>query len=167
MVRKSSTTFTIKIATKSKNKVVESRTVLSRKCYAIVTKINDEFRAIINVDKNNSPRFEGDEFSNSQLVLPFTENSFDLKNKTHVFSKHKDKNGRYFCVIRKELDCKLNPGCSDQYSALKDKLLIAGRIIRINGKMYFEYETIIKYNYLYDYKINSIKINEDKPLFIK
>ena len=61
----------------------------------------------------------------------------------------------------------MHPGSPDRYDALKENLLIAGHIIRKNGKMYFNYENLVKYHYLSKYYVNDVDINDDIPLFNK
>lgn len=161
-------TFTVNVVSKPKiknnNKCSNKR---SRKCYAIVIKVDNEFKAVVNIDGNYDSIIEGDQFSNSRLTLPFTEESLDLKDKTHVFLKKVDKLGKHTVIIRTEKQCHWFPGLPTQYDAIKENLLIAGHIVSKNGKMYFDYEDLVKYHYLAESKICDIKIDEDKPLFNK
>lgn len=169
MVKISTPAFTINIASKPKikNKTNTSFNKCSRKCYAVVIKVNNEFKAVVNVDGNYNAIIEGDQLSNSILTLPFTEASLDLKDKTHVFLKNKDKFGKHTIVIRTKEQCHCYPGLSTQYDAVKENLLIAGHIISKNGKMYFDYEDLVKYNYLSEFKLCDVKIDDNKPLFSK
>lgn len=167
MVKVFNPTFTINIASKSKRKITKSINSISRKCYAVVVKDNNEYKAVVNIDEKYIPIVEGDEFSNSKLILPFTEESLDLKDKTHVFLKNKDKLGKNVVVIRNERDCHFSPGLPTQYDAVKENILIAGHIVRKNGKMYFNYEDLVKYYYLSEFKLCDVKIDNDKPLFSK
>ncbi len=158
--------FTIKIANKHKNKLKTDTNKISRKCLAIVVKIDNEFKAIINYEKNHICIKEGDTLSNEQIILPFTEQSFNLKNKIHVWLKEKDKYGYKVRVTRTEHIARLSPGTSTQYDVFKENMLILGYIIRKDGKMYFEYKELVSNNYLSNY-IHDIKIDNSKPLFNK
>ena len=162
-------TFTINVASKPKVKKNNdiSSNKCSRKCYAVVVKIDNEFKAVVNIDGNYNSVIEGDQFSNSRLTLPFTEESLDLRDKTHVFLKNVDKSGRKPIVIRTEEHFHYLPVLSTQYDAVKENLLIAGHIIRKNGKMYFDYENLVKYHYLAKFKLCDVKIDNNKPLFSK
>lgn len=162
-------TFTINVASKPKVKKNNdiSSNKCSRKCYAVVVKIDNEFKAVVNINGNYDSVIKGDQFSNSRLILPFTEESLDLKDKTHVFLKNVDKSGRKPIVIRTEEHCYYHPGLPTQYDAVKENLLIAGHIIRKNGKMYFDYENLVKYHYLAKFKLCDIKVDDNKPLFSK
>lgn len=162
-------TFTINVASKPKVKKNNdiSSNKCSRKCYAVVVKIDNEFKAVVNIDGNYDSVIEGDQFSNSRLILPFTEESLDLRDKTHVFLKNVDKSGRRPVVIRTEAHCHYHPGLPTQYDAVKENLLIAGHIIRKNGKMYFDYENLVKYHYLAKFKLCDVKVDNNKPLFSK
>lgn len=168
MVKVFNPIFTIKIASKPKVKNSNiSFNKCSRKCYAVVVKIDNEFKAVVNIDGNYDSVIEGDQFSNSRLTLPFTEESLDLKDKTYIFLKTLDKSGKKPTVIRTKEQCHRQPGLPTQYDAVKENLLIAGHIVRKNGKMYFDYEDLVKYHYLAEFKLCDVKIDNNKPLFSK
>ena len=169
MVKVFMPTFTINVVSKPKikNNNDISSNKCSRKCYAVVVKIDNEFKAVVNIDGNYDSVIEGDQFSNSKLTLPFTEESLELKGKTHVFLKDVDETGKQPVVIRTESQCHLHPGLPTQYDAVKENLLIAGHIIRKNGKMYFDYEDLVKYHYLAKFKLCDAKVDDNKSLFSK
>ena len=160
-------TLTIKLASKSKREPKPTGSNISRKCYAVVKEIDGEFKAVINIDKKHIRLKKGDELSNEQLVLPFTEKSLDLKDKTYVFLKNKDKYGHYVCIIRDAINAELHPGLPIQYNAVHENLLLAGHIIRKNDKMYFEYEDLVAHHYLAESHICDVKVDNNKPLFNK
>lgn len=160
-------TFTIKPASKSKRESKPTGSNISRKCYAVVKEIDGEFKAVININKQYVRLKEGDELSNEQLILPFTERSLDLKGKIYVFLKEKDKYGHYVCIIRDIMTANLIPGLPIQYNTVHENLLLAGHIIRKNGKMYFEYEDLVAHHYLSESRICDVKVDDTKPLFNK
>lgn len=164
-------TFTIKPASKrgrlSKRESKPTGSNISRKCYAVVKEIDGEFKAVINIDKQYIRLKKGDELSNEQLILPFTERSLDLKGKIYIFLKEKDKYGHYICIIRNTINAELHPGLPIQYNAVHENLLLAGHIIRKNGKMYFEYEDLVAHHYLAESHICDVKVDNNKPLFNK
>lgn len=160
-------TLTIKPASKSKRKSKPTGSNISRKCYAVVKEIDGEFKAVINIDKKHIRLKKGDELSNEQLILPFTESSLDLKGKIYVFLKEKDKYGHYVCIIRNAINAELHPGLPIQYNAVHENLLLAGHIIRKNDKMYFEYEDLVAHHYLAESHICDVKVDNNKPLFNK
>lgn len=147
-------TFTIKPAFKPKHES-KSTNNISRKCYAVVKEIDGELKAVINTDNND------------QLILPFTEKSLELKGKEYVFLKEKDKYNHYVCIIRDNITANMSPGVSSQYNTIHENLLLAGHIIRKDGKMYFNYEDLVKHHYLSESFINEVRIDDDKPLFNK
>lgn len=159
--------FTINIANKPKKESKFSGSKISRKCYAIVALIDGEYKAIINYEKKSIYIHEGGELSNEQLVLPFTEKSLSLQDKAYVWLKEKDKYGNHVCIIRDYMTAHLHPSVDTQYDAVKENLLLAGHIIRKDGKMYFEYEDLVKYNYLSESTICTVTIDNTKPLFNK
>ena len=167
MVKVFNPAFTINIASKPKQKVKSFDNSISRKCYAVVKEIDGEFKAVINIDKKYIHLKEGDELSNEQLILPFTKRSLDLKDKIYVFLKEKDKYGHYICIIRNIMTANLSPGLPTQYNTVHENLLLAGYIIRKDGKMYFEYEDLVKHHYLSKSSLCEVKIDTTKPLFNK
>ena len=167
MIKVNMPIFTIKVASKSKRESKSTGSNISRKCYAVVKEIDGEFKAVININKEYVRLKEGDELSNEQLVLPFTEKSLDLKHKTYVFLKNKDKYGHYVCIIRDRNTAHFFAGIPTQYNTIHDNLLIAGHIIRKNGKMYFEYEDLVAHHYLAESHICDVKVDNNKPLFNK
>lgn len=158
---------TINLASKPKRESKPTGSNISRKCYAVVKEIDGEFKAVININKQHIRLKEGDELSSEQLILPFTEKSLDLKGKTYVFLKEKDKYGHYVCVIRDTMNAELHPGLPIQYNTVHENLLLAGHIIRKNGIMYFEYEDLVAYHYLSESRICDVRVDNDKPLFNK
>lgn len=167
MVKVFNPVFTINIASKPKREFKLTGSNISRKCYAVVKEIDGEFKAVININKQHICLKEGDELSNEQLILPFTEHSLDLKGKIYVFLKEKDKYGHYVCVIRDTMTANLYPGLPTQYNVVHENLLLAGHIIRKDGKMYFEYEDLVAHHYLSESRICDIEVDNTKPLFNK
>ena len=167
MVKVFNPVFTINIASKLKRESKLTGSNISRKCYAVVKEIEGEFKAVVNINKQYIRLKEGDELSNEQLILPFTERSLDLKGKIYVFLKEKDKYGHYVCIIRNTRTANLSPGLPTQYNTVHENLLLAGHIIRKNGKMYFEYEDFVAHHYLSESRICDVKVDNTKPLFNK
>lgn len=159
--------FTINIASKPKQ---ESRgvPVISRKVLAIVAKIDNEYKAIINHEQKEVFYKEGDTTSTDKLILPFTEQSLSPKDKTYVWTKFKDKTtNKQICIIRDIITANLHPGTIDQYDTVIENLLIAGFIVRKDGKMLFKYTDLIAFHYANEGKINIVQIDETKPIFNK
>lgn len=167
MVKVFNPVFTINIASKPKRESKLTDNNISRKCYAVVKEIDGEFKAVVNINKQHIRLKEGDELSNEQLILPFTERSLDSKGKIYVFLKEKDKYGHYICIIRDKMTANLSPGLPTQYNTIHENLLLAGHIIRKNGKMYFEYEDLVAHHYLSESCIYDAKVDNTKPLFNK
>lgn len=167
MVKVFNPIFTINLANKPKKKHKPTGNNISRKCYAVVAIIDGEYKAIVNYKKESICICENEDLSNEQLVLPFTEESLSLKDKPYVWAKQKDKYGHNVCIIRDYMTAHLHPGVDGIYDAVRENLLIAGHIVRKNGKMYFEYEDLIAYHYLSEARITDVKIDDNKPLFNK
>lgn len=161
--------FNIVIASKPKRNINPKTKTnkTSRRCLAIVAKINNEFKAIVNYDKDVVDVTDSFTLKNEVLVLPFTERSLSLKDKERVWLKEKDKLGHSVCIIRDCTKTNVNPGIKDQYDVFKEDILIVGRIVKENGIMYFDYEDLISYNYKSENKLINVKIDDSKPLFSK
>lgn len=130
--------FGIKIAKTYKVKKTNSITVVSKKISAVVILENGTYKARI----TTSP-VEG--CPTEYRVLPFTPNSLTLKGKTYVFTKNKDKYGKYVCVIRDANKANFSPGIDEQYDIFKPGVVISGRIIKKDGVLYFDYIDLIAY----------------------
>uniref|UniRef100_A0AAU8MKJ4 Uncharacterized protein n=1 Tax=Geladintestivirus 2 TaxID=3233134 RepID=A0AAU8MKJ4_9CAUD len=149
--------FTIKISSPVKNRRhSNTKNIISRKCYAIVIKDKEEWKAKIplynNIDENDA------------IIIPFTEESLSLKNKQYIFLHGKDNNNKDICIIRDSFKAYTQPGCKAQYKVFKEGMLISGYIVMINNIKYFEYETLIAFTEK-GFHINEVDIDADKPLF--
>ena len=80
------------------------------------------------------------------LILPFTEDSYDLKGMTSVFERTPDKNGRYTRYIRNETDAKFHPGSPERYVPFCKNWVCSGYIVRCNGKLMFDFNECIAPN---------------------
>ena len=133
------TTFTINLAKrKPKVKTINKK---SKRMFAVVIKDNDgilKARIQINTEDEDI-RYD---------VLPFTDMSFDLKNKTHVFLKNRDKYGKRVCIIRNKSKTFLYSGQHPEFKVLDEGLLISGNIITIDNKRYFDYNKLVAFHEL-------------------
>lgn len=143
MVKMFNPVFTINVASKVKVKreSSSSSTKLGKFCLAVVFKDEDKLKARL----ITSPVEDNDWFTEFH-VIDFTEESFNLRGKTHVFLKERDKYGHRVCVIRNGYKkVYLSPGLDTQYDTLYEGLLVKGHIIKKNGKHYFNYEQLVAY----------------------
>lgn len=152
--------FTIKIATPTRVIKTNKVSKVSRKCYAVVIEDNGEMKARV----TSSPVKESDSVPSEFLMLPFTENSLNLKGKLYVFTYNKDKYNHNVCIIRDTLKAMFHYGNQNMYRALRPGLLIAGHVVKQQNKHYFDYEQLIAFSE-FGRHINDVKINEDTPLF--
>ena len=77
------------------------------------------------------------------LVLEFTEESYDLKGVTSVFSREPDKRGKYTRYIRTETNARMMPGSPERYVPFCNNWVCSGYIIRRKGKMMFDFNECI------------------------
>lgn len=130
--------------------------IISRVCRAIVIKDDDGFKAKINLDKDKNSDI---------LLVPFTAESYNIKNKEIIFSKERIDDGRYRCIIRDKLKANIYND-TEHYIPFRENIVITGDILRIDGKMYFRYKQFISFSpFVEDY--NPCLTREDMPLFKK
>ena len=148
--------FTINLAKgfKKKPKVSKPNRV-SRLCIGTTIKEGDEYK--IRISLRNDPEYP------DFLVIPFTKESLELKGKVIVYSHEKDKYGHHIAYYRDPSMCKLFPGFPTQYTAVIERLVCSGYVVRKDGKLMFDLkETHGIGNYVHDLPT---RIDDTKPLF--
>lgn len=142
-----------KIKDLKKNEVFRK---VSRKCLAQVTKIGKHWYA--NVLKN-------DETSNDFVIsLRLTDKSLSLRDKQFIFTTYKDEHGHQMCFIRTALEAMISPKGIIPYQAVKEGIVVAGYIVRDQGKLYFEYTEFVSFTNNPEVYLVKVRINKDKPL---
>ena len=148
--------FTINIA-KGKPKVNhEDKPVrVSRLCLGVCVKEDGMFKIHIKTSREHNADI---------LSIPFTEESFNLKGRTTVFSVKKDRRKRYIRYLRDKMRSIIFPGFPKQYCTVSEKEVCSGYIVRVKGKLYFELNDVHgKGENLIDLPS---RLNERKPLFL-
>ena len=77
------------------------------------------------------------------LILDFTERSYDLTDKTNVFSRTVDSKGRRIRFIRNPMNAKFMPGLPEQYIPFAPNWIVRGYIVRDNGIMKFDFKSLV------------------------
>lgn len=80
------------------------------------------------------------------LVLDFTEESYNIKGLTSIFSRKPDKKGKYTKYIRNETNAKFHPGSTEKYVPFCNNWVCSGYIVKYNGKLMFEFNECIAPN---------------------
>lgn len=95
----------------------------------------------------------------SDRVLEFTPKSYDLKDKTYVFQKKPNKDGKYVCRVRSENSAKYAPGNPDVYTPFCQNWVYKGYVCTINDKTMFDVTDIVCVNghELDEHTINNYK----------
>lgn len=148
--------FTINIAKGFKKKPKTSKpNRISRLCIGTTIKEGDEYK--IKISLRNDPEYP------DFLVVPFTKESLELKGKVIVYSHEKDKYGHHIAYHRDPSMCKLFPGLPTQYTAVIERLVCSGYVVRKDGKLMFDLkETHGVGDYVHDLPN---RIDNTKPLF--
>ena len=81
----------------------------------------------------------------ANLVVPFTEESFDLKGRTNIFSREKGERG-YDRIIRGEDYSKFFPGDATRYIPFAPNWIVNGYLVKIEGKLYFDFHDLVTLN---------------------
>lgn len=150
--------FTLKPFVKKKVKNTSIRPAnASRLCAGVVVVIDGEYRIKIYT--------KYDEDFDESIIIPFTEESFNLKGRKRVFSKHKDKYGHNILYIRDKNESIGKPLSSDIYTSVVEREVCTGYILRRNGALYFDLrETHGKGKYANELPV---ELADPKPLFKK
>ena len=78
----------------------------------------------------------------NRTILPFTKRSYDLKGKTSIFTKTKNKYG-YTRYVRTEDKAKVFPGDSDIYVPFAPNWIVKGDIINDKGVLKFDFVELL------------------------
>lgn len=92
------------------------------------------------------------------LEIPFTAQSYDLKGKTRIFTKQKDKNGKSTYIIRNISDATHFPGLPTQYTPFRHKYVYSGHIVKSEKGHEFDVIDIIDYMSLCTHLISDISL---------
>ena len=103
-------------------------------------------------------KIANDEFT----LLPFTDKSFELKGREIVFSKERDEHNHYVRYYRNKRDCVHFGGNKDYLIPFAPSWVIRGNIIKIDGKRYFDFVSLVcpKENYSKSMTISDFNENE-------
>ena len=103
-------------------------------------------------DKRGYVILEGEEYKvllanenydiHNRKILPFTKRSYDLKGKTSIFTKTKNKYG-YTRYVRTEDKAKVFPGDSDIYVPFAPNWIVKGDIINDKGVLKFDFVELL------------------------
>ena len=149
--------FTINVAKGIKKKPSKTSNInkVSRLCLGTTIIINGVYKCKVSL--RNDPDYP------DYVVVPFTEESLDLKGKTIVYECNKDKYGHYIKHYRDDDLSKTFPGLPSQYTTVVEGEVCSGYVIRKEGKLYFDIKEV---HCRGDYLMNiPERINENIPLF--
>lgn len=90
-------------------------------------------------------RVEADYVEGTKVNVPFTPNSYNLKDRLYVFERKKGEHG-YVCVVRDADRAKMNPGDPERYVPFAPGWTVKGHLVKKDGKMYFRFKNIVTIN---------------------
>lgn len=133
-----------------KKKKPKRNTKCTNLVYCLCKQTDNGYVALINTSKEKT-------------VLEFTPKSYELKNRLVVFTRKLDKHNKPICVYRSEMDAKLSPGLSIQYTPFCHNQIYSGYIFKKEDKYYFEMKEYIGPLSNYQELLNEkITLNEHK-----
>lgn len=127
-------------------KIKPIKSIKKKKESNALTKLSKLVKGVCRLDEdgNYKVQIKYNESENPDwLYLDFTENSYNLKGRTSIFTKTKDKKGKYTRIIRDKLTAIAFPGDSEKYIPFSPNWIIEGYICRIDGKLVFDFHNIV------------------------
>ena len=127
-----------KLVVKKKSiRVNDNKRLTTKLVKGICIKDGDDYKIQLNV-KALKPDII-DKGQPDLLILPFTDESYELKGVNSVWDKNPDKNGKYTRYIRTAVNAKFMPGSPERYVPFCKNWICSGYIVRRNGKMMFDF----------------------------
>lgn len=121
--------FKIKPVTKKKvnikNKVKELNKLITGECFVE----NNTFKIKVNISTTTP---------SDVMLLPFTSESYDTKDRQRLYVKDKALKGEKFCILVDELKAKNSPLPKEYYTPLCPGEIYNGYIVKINGVLCFD-----------------------------
>lgn len=80
---------------------------------------------------------------NSEMLLPFTPKSFELKDRTTVFTRAKNERGHRMRIIRDAWKAKIHPGFTTQYFPFTKNWIVKGYIVSNGLVKLFDFKDLV------------------------
>ena len=132
--------FSIKPVKKVRAKI-SSTPIVKQALYCKPVYVDDELVAHINT--------KGLDGYEKVTILPFSKESFNLRGKTHIFAKEKNRDGKYVHILRSKDASEMYPGNDEMYTPICENSIYRGYIVKHNNDLAFnvtEYISTIKAN---------------------
>ena len=133
--------FKFKLVEKKRKPRTESNKRLTKLVRGVCIKENDDYKIALDI-KHLKPNIL-DSKNPDILVLNFTEESYNLRGVTSVFSREKNEIGHYTRYIRNESYCKCFPGDPERLVPFCHNWVCSGYIVKRSGKLIFEFNECI------------------------
>lgn len=132
--------FSIKPVKKVRVKV-SSTPIIKQALYCKPVCVNGELVAHINT--------KGLDGYEKVTILPFSKESFELRGKTHIFAKERNKDNKYVHILRSKDTSEMYPGNDELYTPICENSIYKGYVVKRNNELVFnvtEYVSTIKAN---------------------
>lgn len=124
----------IKVVENKKKRVSSAFTKVSKIVQGVIFLDPDEgFKVSIDTDKNGT----------DEIILPFTERSYDLFGKETVFRREPDSQGRYIRIVRNKENAKFFPGLQEQYIPFAPNWIVKGYIVKVGLNKQFDFTSLV------------------------
>ena len=123
--------------------------IKTKKVVNSVKRISSITQGLVIVDKGvyYCNIFNDDNSSSSgDISLPFTDKSFELKNRETIFTKVYNNEDKKTRIIRTKVHSRTFPGDKNLYIPFAPNWIIKGYIVEISGKRFFDFEDLITVN---------------------
>ena len=99
----------------------------------------------------------------SFITIPFTFDSYEVKDREFVFERNNTDKGKYICHVRDKYKAKVFPGSKKQYIPFYNNVIVCGNIVKILGRLHFQFKDLIAFSPT-SIPIRDYNIDESKPL---
>lgn len=99
---------------------------------------------VVFVDDNSNYKIKCEYDGNTDLILDFTKDSYNLKNRLDIWKRVKTNNEKRTRIIRSKEHAMIFPGNPEIYVPFAPNWIVNGYITQIDDKMQFDFSDIIK-----------------------
>lgn len=111
-----------------------------------LVKIGKITQGIVFEDKDGILKVSIDKDGNGteeELILEFTEKSYDLTGRVNVFTRKLNERGHRVRIIRDSFRCKIMPGLSEQYTPFAPNWVVKGYIVKEGLIKKFDFKDLV------------------------
>ena len=131
------TKFSFKLIPKRRKIPINNDTKLTKLVLCVCQIIDGQYKAKVDLDNIDIG------IKKKEILLDFTEESYNIEGVISVFSRVPEKDGKYMRWIRDEHKAKVHPGDPQKYTPFCHNWVCKGFIIKRGGKILFDFKECI------------------------